>query len=879
MSARMEQPTINPSLSQNLLRNLPGMIYHCRFDPLRTFLYVSNGCYDLTGYYPKELVDNAYKSHADLVHPEDKDWVLEYFQANSGNNTELSCEYRIISKQGEIKWVREIANDVYSDGGEWLYTEGYITDISEKKEYRQVTAALEARVRGSSSAEKRLRSLLDKIPDVLLRVNINGECVSYKGDDELGVSHDFNTRRNVKEMFPAEISSDFLMHISDVLKHGKAISYEYHLSGSDNRQTHFEARFIKSDNVEVLCIIRDITSTINTKQKLKTANAFYESIIDNVNIDIAVFDDKNRYILVSKSAVKDDKLREWLIGKDDFDYCKARGKSIEIAESRTEMYNLVDELKKPIEWIEELSDESGKKRFFVRTLKPLKGPDNQKYKVGYGVDITALKIIQNELLRREHLLSFSHKLAKVGYWVWYPNNRKHEWSDGVFEILEEDKNAVSPSLSAYLNYIHPDDKEQFKSTIEQSKLNNSSYSIEYRLITSTGKIKYIKEQSSSKRPDSNANQYLFGMVQDITEMKESQDALAHSEEHFRAIAESSPIYIIELCSEYKITYINNIGDRKREDVIGSLAFDFVLPAYRDQLKEIIDRVFALGIVDNFQMQGQGESSFVEWYDVSIGPVKSDLGKVTSIILLAQNITEKKQNEQERERLIREINNRYNELMQFNYIVSHNLRSPIANILGMSYILNPNTPPEDVRQIFDYIMQSAQSIDTLIKDLNDVLTARSPLNEKREVFQLTDIVNGVCYNLEQQIIQSNAEVIIQIDKDAEQITSIKSYIQSIIHNLISNSIKYKSAERPPKIVVKAWKDTQHTYIEVSDNGMGIDMEQYGQQIFGLYKRFTTQSEGKGLGLHMTKAQVESLGGSISVQSEPEKGCIFKIILTN
>ncbi|MBC8052091.1 MAG: PAS domain S-box protein [Sphingobacteriaceae bacterium] len=875
----MEQPALITSLSQNLLKNLPGMIYHCKFSPNRTLTYASNGSYALTGYYPKELINNAFAEYADLIHPEDREWLLEYFKENLAKKDECNCEYRIISRDGANKWVREIANGVYNDAGELLHVEGYITDITEKKEFRQVISKLETHVQEKTSYEKHLKALLDRIPDTLLRIRRNGDYISYKAEGDQAPLSSGNKIKNINGLFPVAVADAFLLKAQQALDNGKSVSYEYYLKHSDHQRLNYEARFIRNDEDEVICIIRDITATVKAKEEIKTAKEFYESIINNVNIDIAVYDDKNRYLLVSKSAVKDDAVREWLIGKDDFDYCKERGKNIELAESRTEMYNLVDELKKPIEWIEELSDELGKKRFFVRTLKPLKGPDNQKYKVGYGVDITALKIIQNELLRREHLLSFSHKLAKVGYWVWYPSNRKQEWSDGVFDILEEAKNEVTPSLNNYLNYIHPDDKEHFKNTIEQSKQSNSSYSLEYRILTRNGKVKYIKEQSSSKRPDSNSNQYLFGMVQDITEMKASQDALAHSEEHFRAIAESSPIYIIEICSGYKITYINNIGNRKEEDVIGSSAFEFVLPEYRDQLRETLDKVLALGIVENVQMQGQGSNGAIEWYDVSIGPVKNDSGKVASIILLAQNITEKKENEQERERLIREINNRYNELMQFNYIVSHNLRSPIANILGMSYILNPNTPPDDVKQIFDYIMQSAQSIDTLIKDLNDVLTARSPLNEKREAFQLTELINGVCNNLEQQIYQSNADVIIEVEKAAEQITSIKSYIQSIIHNLVSNAIKYKSPDRYPEILVKAWKDSHHTYIEVSDNGMGIDLEQYGQQIFGLYKRFTTQSEGKGLGLHMTKAQVESLGGSISVKSVPQQGSIFTVVLTN
>ncbi len=873
----MQHSTLPTSLSQNLIKNLPGMLYHAQFNPKWSMTFVSNGCYDLTDYYPEEISNNSSISYADLIHPEDRSWVLEYFSENLDNKKECNCEYRIISKGGKVKWLREIANGVYDDSGQLLYIEGYITDISEKKEYRQIIAKLEAHVNERVLNEQGLKSLIDGIPDVLLRIDRNGDCLSYKNENEqLVIETDAVRKSNLTDLFPPAIAESFLTYTKRALKNNRNLSYKYHLMDANNTELYYEARFVKSNDSEIVCIIRNITDTIKAEEEIKIAKEFYENIINNVNIDIAVIDDQNKYLLISKSAVKDDKTREWLIGKNDFEYCAFRDKSITIAESRTEMYNLVDELRKPIEWIEELTDSSGKKRYFVRTLKPLKGPNHENYKVGYGVDITALKVIQNELLRREHLLSFSHKLAKVGYWVWYGSNRKHEWSDGIFDILEEDKKHVTPSTSSYLNYIHPEDREHFKKIIDEAKQRNSSYSLQYRIVTKKGNIKYIKEESSSRRSDSNSNSYLFGMVQDITEMKISQDALTHSEEHFRAIAESSPILIFEICSNYTITYVNNLGHKKRENVIGTSVFEDILPEYHETLKQSIDRVSAGGMVENLNLQATGPDNAVDWFDVSIGPVKNDAGKVLSVILLAQNITDKKQNEQERERLIKEINNRYNELMQFNYIVSHNLRSPIANILGMSYILNPSTPPDDVKKIFDYIMQSAESIDTLIKDLNDVLTARSPLNEKREDFRLTELIKGVCDNLEKQISCSKASISIDISDEADQLISIKSYVQSILYNLISNAIKYKAPDRNPEISIKSWKDAENTHIEITDNGIGIDLDQYGQQIFGLYKRFTSQNEGKGLGLHMTKAQVESLGGSINVESELGKGCTFKIV---
>lgn len=854
----MEENTLNSSLFNNLLENLPGMLCRYTYQSNRLITYVNKGCFPLTGFTPDEFL-NASTTFRDLMHPEDRNILEKFVNEVVSTKKECICKYRILTKSAFTKKVKEIAKGVYSDAGDLQYIESYITDEAGSSQNQKISEA--SNIFSGSDDFSIVRSANY---DTILRFSKKDEKLFYKNEN-VELAH---LEENLSNHFSRETEKEIFSVVNEVLALGNSISFQYRQTKATGQHL-FEANALKINTNEAVVIIRDITENYKA---IKTKD-FYSSIINNVNIDIAVLDEQNRYILISKSAIKDNDLRNWMIGKNDFEYCADRKKNIEIAESRTEMYNLVDELKKPIEWIEELSD-SGKRRYFVRTLKPLKGPNNEKYKVGFGVDITALKVVQNELLRREHLLSFSHKLAKVGYWVWYPLNRRREWSDGVFDIIEEDKREVSPSLTSYKDYIHPDDRGNYEQAIALSKENSTSYSLEYRLVTKKGKLKYIKEQSSRKRSDSNSNEYLFGMVQDITEMKTSQDALAKSEEHFRAIAESSPVHIVELSADYHITYVNNTEGGGR--VLGQLVYEMVIPEYHQLLKETLDKVSELGTVDNIQIEGISRGDVVRWYDLSIGPIKNKEGSVISLILLAQNITDKKTNEQDRERLIKEINDKYNELMQFNYIVSHNLRSPIANILGMSYILNPSTPPEDVKQIFEYIMQSAESIDTLIKDLNEILTARSPLNEKRETFLLTDIINGVCNNLEQQIKMSGAFICLDITSEANQLSSIRSYVQSIVYNLISNAIKYKSPDRNPQITIKAWREKAHTHIEIADNGMGIDLEQYGQQMFGLYKRFTTHNEGKGLGLHMTKAQVESLGGTIGIESELDKGCTFKIV---
>src|SRR5690606_1995877 len=211
----------------------------------------------------------------------------------------------------------------------------------------------------------------------------------------------------------------------------------------------------------------------------------------------------------------------------------------------------------------------------------------------------------------------------------------------------------------------------------------------------------------------------------------------------------------------------------------------------------------------------------------------------------RNINDRKLAEIEREKLITELNNRYNELMQFNYIVSHNLRAPVSHILGLAQLLNTDMSEEEKKMTEGYILEAAGSLDELMHDLNTILSTRSTLNEKRETFFLQEVIDSTCKGLTEQISNTAAKIDINIAPGAEEITTIKSYLQSAVFNLVGNAIKYRSEDKPPVIRISAAKKKDHTVIVIEDNGIGIDLATNGERVFGLYSRFNTTYEGKGL----------------------------------
>lgn len=230
------------------------------------------------------------------------------------------------------------------------------------------------------------------------------------------------------------------------------------------------------------------------------------------------------------------------------------------------------------------------------------------------------------------------------------------------------------------------------------------------------------------------------------------------------------------------------------------------------------------------------------------------------------------------KLNRELVQNNAQLQQYSYIVSHNLRAPIANLLGLSRLFNSkNLSDERNIKVIRNIESSAGNIDSILKDLNKILAIKQDINKEKEDVSLDEIIYQVLKSLEREFIEVRPRI--DLDLKITKLSTIRSYITSIFTNLISNAIKYRVSERDCVIVIRTYLSAKNLCIEFEDNGMGMDMEKFGEQIFGLYKRFHRHVEGSGMGLHLVKSQVDALGGKIEVESELNKGTKFTIELYN
>ncbi len=177
-------------------------------------------------------------------------------------------------------------------------------------------------------------------------------------------------------------------------------------------------------------------------------------------------------------------------------------------------------------------------------------------------------------------------------------------------------------------------------------------------------------------------------------------------------------------------------------------------------------------------------------------------------------------------------------------------------------------------LIDNVTDISDNLDTAIRQLNDMVTHESVLIKERKRVKFADSLNVVMASVSSLINRESAKIISEFSA-LKEIEYIPEYLESILLNLITNAIRYKQPGRKPVIFIQTYLSHEQAFMEISDNGMGIDLEQYGERMFGMYKTFHRNPDAKGIGLFITKNQVETMGGTISVTSTVNIGTTFKI----
>jgi PAS domain S-box-containing protein len=454
---------------------------------------------------------------------------------------------------------------------------------------------------------------------------------------------------------------------------------------------------------------------------------------------------------------------------------------------------------------------------------------------------------------------------------------------------------VSPSIPALLDYtlaevlkinvydfIHPEDMpglmEQTESLL---KVPGSSIFRQQRYRHKSGKWIWCEGTITNMLNEPGINA-LASNFSDISEKKITEQQQEFDRNNLNALINNTNDSMWSVDRDFKlITFNHPFGEsiRLMSGVTITNGNNILEAGYSPKrlncYKESYERAFG---GESFTEIECADSPVEFWSEISYYPIRKG-DEVIGTACYSRDITQLKLAELERIKISNDLILRNKDLEQFAYIISHNLRAPVANIKGIAEAINSMQLDEQKeKQMKGYLITSVKKLDEVIVDLNEILQIKGNVSEKKETVRFSQLLSDIQISIDSLIRKEEVNFITDFS-DVDEMQTLKSYLYSIFYNLISNSIKYRCPDISPAIEIRSKNPKNKIELIFKDNGLGIDLKKRGGQVFGLYKRFHSHTEGKGMGLYMVKAQVETLGGKISVESEVNKGTEFRIEFEN
>jgi PAS domain S-box-containing protein len=258
--------------------------------------------------------------------------------------------------------------------------------------------------------------------------------------------------------------------------------------------------------------------------------------------------------------------------------------------------------------------------------------------------------------------------------------------------------------------------------------------------------------------------------------------------------------------------------------------------------------------------------------------KDSLGNPLRVIGTHVDITDCIENDSRLKKSLNLVTGQNKKLRNFAHIVTHNLKEHSGNFRSLLEFYDEAKNKEDKEESIAFLKILSSSLDKTITNLNRIVSIDTKKELEIEKIYISEYIKRAIDLLDIIIIEHNVTINNLIDERLF-VNFSPAYMESIIQNLLSNAIKYKHPERSPIITLNASIDEDSITIEVSDNGLGVNLEKYGNAIFGLYKTFHHNENAEGVGLYLIKSQIESFGGSIHIESDVGVGSKFIIEIPN
>ncbi|WP_321346601.1 PAS domain S-box protein [uncultured Draconibacterium sp.] len=798
---------------KTMMSNLPGIAYQCLNDKDWTMLFMSKGTKELTGYSAKEFTGKQKKAYNDVIHPDDQDHVAQIVKQGVLHKKPYELEYRIITALGQIKHVWEKGQGVFDKNGNLLYLEGLINDVTNQTELRLQLA----------ENEKKYRFLVESVNDVVYEISGDG---SFKYISPVS-EHIFGYT-------PEELVGTKLFDY--VFKEDIPILAHAFKTGLNRNYTHLdyriynkagEIRWVRSSTTPIFedaklvggtGILRDVTEVKNAELKLQESEKKYRQLFE-LSDDMAFLLENGTFIDINPSAIKKLGIKSVaeLKGKTPLDISPEYQQS---GQSSVDKFaETLKEVKEKgfsrFEWIITLKNEN---RWLDISLTHLPTKNTQKI---YAVcrDITEAKHMELALLESQRQHNEAQRMAKLGHWELNLTKNELKWSDEIYRIFELAPENFKDSYEAFLNAIHPDDRQKVNDAYKYSLKTKIPYDIVHRLQMTDGRIKHVHEHCETQYNINGDPINSLGTVRDISEQVELEKRLREKQQRFEQITTQSQTVIWEVDKNGLYTYVSPVAEKvwgyTPEELIGKMHYYDLHPkkgrkAFIDATQQVFSKKEYFENLPNTIVRKDGTQITVA---TNGSPVIDKYNQLLGYRGADNDITQKQKAEEELKIFKTAIENATygfsmstldEELVYANktFLEMHGLKS---DDLAENYF-NIFYPEDEIPKIFELR-------DTLLKE--GKFSAREIWHRKKDGTIFPTLMNGtLLYDSSQKpkFISATTQDITEIKKAQEEVKINEEKYRAIFENI------------------------QDTYYEVSLDGTILEMSPSVQIISrGQYKR--------------------------------------------
>ncbi|TDE01949.1 PAS domain S-box protein [Flavobacterium hiemivividum] len=371
-------------------------------------------------------------------------------------------------------------------------------------------------------------------------------------------------------------------------------------------------------------------------------------------------------------------------------------------------------------------------------------------------------------------------------------------------------------------------------------------------------------------------------TEDITERKNTEKKIIDSQKQIESLINTIDGIVWEcdsksFCFSFISKKVERILGYTPEEWLASPTFwaDHIYPEDRESTVNYCILKTNQQLNHDFEYRMIAKNGSIVWLKDIVNVVVENDNSI-SLRGIMIDITKNKESEEDLNNSFNLVTEQNKRLLNFSYIVSHNLRSHTSNITSIISLIEMSDSEEEKTDLLLLLKSVSNSLNETMLHLNEVINIRNNIGLVSESVNLNQYIEAAQNVLSEQITAKKATILTQIPRDVV-VNYNPAYLESVLYNILSNSIRYSHPDRLPIINIKWLIEDEMNVLQISDNGIGIDLVKNADKIFGMYKTFSNNPESKGIGLFITKNQIDAMNGAITVNSIPNEGTTFKIYI--